>query len=110
MTCAACGEFESSNLLLFNERGALEAETSGRSVRGADADVAPNPDTIASEKARFPHVSIDGCRTCSHYLLTIDVRRDPHAVPVVDELAALPLYVYAQERRLSKIVPNQLGF
>ena len=110
MTCAACGEFESANLLHFNELGSLEAETSGRYVRGADPDAAPNRNAIVAEKPRLPHVSIDGCRTCSHYLLTIDCRRDPSAVPVVDELAALPLYVYAGERGLSKVVPNQLGF
>jgi formate dehydrogenase maturation protein FdhE len=110
MTCAACGEFESSKLLLFSEIGALEAEISGHTVRGADHDVPPNPQTIVSRRARLPHVGIDGCRTCSHFLLTIDVRRDPQAVPVIDELAALPLYIYARERGLSKIVPNQLGF
>jgi formate dehydrogenase maturation protein FdhE len=110
MTCAACGEFESANLLHFNELGSLEAETSGRYVRGADPDAAPNPNAIAAEKPHLPHVSVDGCRTCTHYLLTIDCRRDPSAVPVVDELAALPLYVYASERGLSKVVANQLGF
>ncbi len=110
MTCAACGEFESANLLHFNELGALEAETSGRYVRGADPDAAPNQDVVVAEKPRLPHVSIDGCRTCSHYLLTVDASRDPSAVPVVDELAALPFYVYAGERGLSKIVANQLGF
>jgi formate dehydrogenase maturation protein FdhE len=110
MTCAACGEFESANLLHFSELGSLEAETSGRTVRGADPDAAPNQDVITSAKPQLPHVSIDGCRTCSHYLLTVDASRDPSAVPVVDELAALPYYVYAGERGLSKIVANQLGF
>jgi len=110
MTCAACGEFESANLLHFSELGSLEAEASGRTVRGADPDAAPNHDVIAAEKPRLPHVSIDGCRTCSHYLLSVDASRDPSAVPVVDELAALPLYVYAGERGLAKIVANQLGF
>lgn len=110
LTCAACGEFESANLFHFSELGSLEAETSGRTVRGADADAAPNQEVIVGEKPRLPHVSIDGCQTCSHYLLTVDVRRDPSAVPAVDELAALPLYVYAGERGLSKIVANQLGF
>jgi formate dehydrogenase maturation protein FdhE len=110
LTCAACGEFESVNLLHFSELGALEAETSGRTVRGVDPDAAANTEVIVAEKPRLPHVHIEGCRTCSHYLLTIDASREPSAVPVVDELAALPLYVYAGERGLSKIVANQLGF
>lgn len=106
VTCAGCGECEPKNLLHFSEIGALEAEISGRTVRGAEAQAAP----CQVERAQLPHVAIDGCGTCSRYLLTIDVRRDPLAVPVVDELAALPFYVYARERELSKIVPNQLGF
>jgi formate dehydrogenase maturation protein FdhE len=110
ITCAGCGEDDSEKLLHFSEIGALEAESSGRTVRGADPDAGPRPDVVAEKQPVLPHVSIDGCTTCSHYVLSIDLRRDPRAVPVVDELAALPLYLYASERGLSKIVPNQLGF
>jgi Protein involved in formate dehydrogenase formation len=106
MTCAACGEIETSKLLVFSELGALEAELSGNVISGTDPSASP----VDAKVARMPHVRIDGCATCSRYLLTIDLRREPRAVPVVDELAALPFYVYAQERGLAKIVANQLGF
>ena len=79
MTCASCGESEGAKLPIYQEQ-----ET-------------------------FPHMRIDGCRTCKRYLLTIDLRRDPRAVPVVDELAALPLDLYATDRGLTKITPNLLG-
>jgi hypothetical protein len=105
MTCAACGEDDTAKLLHFSEIGALEVEATGKTVRGAETQVDPR---VSS--AMMPHVSIDGCATCKHYVLNIDLGRDPKAVPVVDELAALPLYLYANERGLTKIVSNALGF
>jgi formate dehydrogenase maturation protein FdhE len=36
--------------------------------------------------------------------------RDPHAVPEVDELAGLPLDLYAADEGLTKITPNLMGF
>jgi formate dehydrogenase maturation protein FdhE len=59
---------------------------------------------------RFPHISIHACRACSHYLLNIDLSRDARAVPLVDEMAATPLDLYAKEQGVSKLVPNLMGF
>ena len=42
-------------------------------------------------------------------LLTIDLGRDPRAVPLVDELAAIPLDLYAVEAGFTKVVPNLMG-
>jgi FdhE protein len=53
---------------------------------------------------------IEACETCRCYLLNVDIAADPTAVPVVDELAALPLDLYARERGFSKIIPNLMGF
>jgi formate dehydrogenase maturation protein FdhE len=39
----------------------------------------------------------------------VDLRRDAAAVPVVDELAALPLDLYAKEHGLQKALPNLMG-
>lgn len=65
---------------------------------------------IYSESERLPHLRIDACDTCRRYLVTVDLRRDAAAVPLVDELTALPLDLYAKERGLSKVVPNLMGF
>jgi FdhE protein len=65
---------------------------------------------VYSEAEQFPHLRIDACETCRRYLLAVDLRRDAAAVPVVDELAALPLDLYAKERGLTKVVPNVMGF
>jgi FdhE protein len=79
MTCAGCGESTGPKLPIFQEH------------------------------ERLPHVRVDGCQTCRKYLLTFDLRRDTRAVPVVDEIAALPLDLYARDQGLTKITPNLMG-
>jgi FdhE protein len=79
MSCPGCGEQSTAKLPIY-----------------ADGD-------------RFPHLRADACERCRRYLLAIDLRKDPLAVPVVDELAALPLDLYVQELGFAKISPNLLG-
>jgi FdhE protein len=79
LTCAACGETAVDRLSVY------------------------------AETERLPHVRVDACATCRRYLLTVDLRKAPDAVPIVDELAALPLDLYAQEQGLSKITANMMG-
>ena len=55
------------------------------------------------------HVRVDACATCSRYIKTVDLRKNGNAVPVVDELAALELDIWAQEEGLTKLRPNVLG-
>jgi len=80
MTCASCGE------------------TSGAKL------------PILSDVDLFPHLRIDACEICRRYLITVDQRKEPRAVPVVDELAALPLDLVAAERGYTKIARNLMGF
>jgi len=80
MTCASCGE------------------TSGGKM------------PILSDVDHFPHLRIDACEMCRRYLITVDMRKDPRAVPIVDELAALPLDLVAAERGYTKIARNLMGF
>jgi len=80
MTCASCGE------------------TSGAKM------------PILSDVDLFPHLRIDACEICRRYLITVDRRKDPRAVPIVDELAALPLDLVAAERGYTKIARNLMGF
>jgi formate dehydrogenase maturation protein FdhE len=79
MTCPGCGEQTSGKLPIF-----------------ADTE-------------RLPHLRADGCETCRRYVITVDLRRDPEAVPIVDELVALPLDLYVQERGFTKVVPNLMA-
>jgi FdhE protein len=79
MMCAGCGESDGTKLPIFQEQ------------------------------ERLPHARVDGCQTCRKYLLTFDLRRDTRAVPVVDEIAALPLDLYARDQGFTKITANLMG-
>ena len=79
LTCAACAERASARLPIF------------------------------ADEERLPALRADACESCHRYLITVDVRRDPAAVPEVDELVALPLDLHARERGFVKIVPNLMG-
>ncbi len=107
MTCAGCGEDSSSRLPIFSEEGTASGER-GSVVRGLQGKLGDQG--TAEHKPVFPHVRIEACDSCRHYLLNIDLAADPTAVPVVDELAALPLDLHARERGFSKIIPNLMGF
>jgi len=101
------GEHDTALLAIFGEKGTGQAEIDGRFVRGA---AGPREATAGEHQPRFPHMRADGCWTCSRYLLSIDVGRDAQAVPAVDELAAIPLDLYAKERGMTKIMPNLMGY
>lgn len=80
MTCVACGETESNKLVVF------------------------------ADPEQLPHLRIDACERCKRYIVSVDARLEAHAVPVVDELAALPLDIAAVERGFTKVTPNLMGF
>jgi len=104
MTCASCGEDSSARLSVYSELGTASGER-GTVVRGLPAD-----ESVARQRAVFPHIRIEACESCRRYLLSIDLATEPAAVPVVDELAAIPLDLYAREQGFSKITPNLMGF
>jgi len=57
----------------------------------------------------FPHVRVESCDTCKHFLRTVDLTKDGNAVPLVDDLAALPLSFWAEEQGYQRIQGNLLG-
>ncbi|MGZ4788646.1 MAG: formate dehydrogenase accessory protein FdhE [Terriglobales bacterium] len=56
------------------------------------------------------HVYISACDTCKRYLKLIDMTTEGRAVPLVDEVAAAVLDLWANEQGYSKIVRNLMGF
>jgi formate dehydrogenase accessory protein FdhE len=58
---------------------------------------------------QFPHIRVEACETCKFYLRTIDLTKDGNAVPLVDDLAAIPLSLWAEEHGYSRAQPNLLG-
>ena len=77
--------------------------------------VCPGCGTSGDEGLQFhvhdalPHVRVEACRTCHHYLKSVDLRVAGLAVPLVDDLATVELDLWAAERGLEKIAPNVLG-
>ena len=55
------------------------------------------------------HVRVDVCDTCHTYLKSIDLTKTGQAVAVVDELAAIPLDLWAREHGYEKLQINLLG-
>jgi FdhE protein len=94
--CAWCGETAGNRRTVFAERRGSPVV-----VRGLDS---------GEPTALFPHLRIEGCESCSRYLIDVDLGREARAVPEVDELTALPLDLFAAERGLQKIAPNLMGF
>jgi formate dehydrogenase maturation protein FdhE len=80
MTCVACGETESNKLV------------------------------VLADPQQLPHLRIDACERCKRYIVSVDARLEGHAVPVVDEMAAIPLDIAAAERGFTKVTPNLMGF
>jgi formate dehydrogenase accessory protein FdhE len=55
------------------------------------------------------HVRVDVCDTCHTYLKSVDLTKIGLAVPVVDELATIPLDLWAREHGYHKLQFNMLG-
>jgi hypothetical protein len=92
--CPACGETSGSRSTVYAER--RDGTVVGR---GGSED----------DGATFPHLRIAACTACRRYLIDVDRGRDSQAVPEVDELAALPLQLYAADQGLVKVTPNLMG-
>lgn len=56
----------------------------------------------------FPHVRVEACDTCHRYLKTVDLTKNGLAVPVVDDLASVPLDLWARTSGYSRLQPNIL--
>jgi FdhE protein len=52
------------------------------------------------------HVRVECCDTCKRYLKTVDMTKSGLAEPIVDEIAAVPLDLWAQERGYTKLQSN----
>lgn len=64
------------------------------------------PVYIAQE---FEHVRVEACDSCLSYIKAVDLTRNGRAVPVVDEIATVPLNIWAEEHGYAKIAPNAVG-
>ena len=59
--------------------------------------------------AEFGHMRVETCDTCRYYIKTVDLTKDGRAVPDVDEIATIPLNLWAAEHGYTKLQINLLG-
>jgi FdhE protein len=59
--------------------------------------------------SQMDHVRVEACDTCGAYIKSVDLTRNGHAVPVVDELATVALDIWAEDQGYMKLEPNLLG-
>jgi formate dehydrogenase maturation protein FdhE len=55
------------------------------------------------------HVRVDVCDTCHTYLKSVDLTKTGLAVPIVDELATIPLDLWARQHGYRKLQINLIG-
>ncbi len=69
-----------------------------------------NPAKIGYYHApEYDHIRVEACDTCKYYIKTVDLTRYGLAVPLVDEVAAAPLDLWAREHGYTKIELNLVG-
>ena len=119
--CPRCGG--APQLSIVDTNGGSSAEGASRRLLCATCLTAwPFPRVICANcggedgrklgyfRAASPdHVRIDKCDTCRYYIKSIDVGRLGLAVPLVDEVAASALDLWARDRGYEKIELNLLG-
>lgn len=61
------------------------------------------------QTTEYEHVRIEACESCKHYLKRIDLTRLGFAVPLVDDVAAAALDLWATETGYAKMELNLVG-
>lgn len=59
--------------------------------------------------SQFENVRVEACETCRTYIKTVDLTKNGLAIPEVDELAAIPLTLWADEQGYTKLSRNIFG-
>ena len=93
----------------------LSQEPQGPKFKSNRRILCPTCGEVAEDKLpvyvaeQVPHVRVEACDTCKFYLRAIDLTKDAHAIPLIDDLAAIPLSLWAHEHGYSRLQPNLLG-
>jgi FdhE protein len=115
--CPRCGEKPVAAVLRPEGEGAKRSLLCGVCLQEWDFRRVLCPNCGEEDTAKlpvfgaqeFPQVRIEACDTCKCYLKAIDLTKDGHAVPEVDELAALALDLWAVEKGYHKLQQNLFG-
>jgi FdhE protein len=58
---------------------------------------------------QLPGARVEACDTCQKYLKTLDATKDGLIIPVVDDLATMPLDLWAREQGYTRVRSNLLA-
>lgn len=116
-TCPVCGSKPIVGVLRPEGDGAKKSlicmlcahEWSFRRVYCPSCGEEREPQMAFYSAPEIPHVRVDVCDTCHSYLKTVDLTKTGLAVPVVDELATIPLDLWARQSGYQKLQTNILG-
>jgi formate dehydrogenase maturation protein FdhE len=59
--------------------------------------------------SQFEHVRVEACETCGTDIKTVDPTKNGLAIPEVDEVAAIPLTLWAEDKGYTKLRRNMFG-
>jgi formate dehydrogenase accessory protein FdhE len=59
--------------------------------------------------SEFDYIRVECCDACKTYIKTVDLTKDGHAEPLVDEVASTPLDLWARGQGYAKLQNNLLG-
>jgi formate dehydrogenase maturation protein FdhE len=59
---------------------------------------------------QMQHVRVEACDSCKTYIKTVDMTKSGRAEPVVDEMAAVALDLWAGQQGYAKLQPNLMQF
>jgi FdhE protein len=112
--CPACGNLPQLSVLREHSNGAKRSlicflcgtEWEFRRVRCPNCDEQHKDKLPVYTTDEFQQGRIEACDTCKTYIKCIDLTKDGHAVPVVDDLATLALDMWAQDQGYARVHPN----
>jgi formate dehydrogenase accessory protein FdhE len=116
-TCPLCGALPIVGVLRSEGDGAKKSlvcmlcahEWRFRRVYCPSCGEEREPQMAFYSAPEIAHVRVDVCDTCHTYLKSVDLTKTGLAVPVVDELATIPLDLWAREHGYRKLQLNMLG-
>jgi formate dehydrogenase accessory protein FdhE len=116
-TCPLCGRKPIVGVLRSEGEGAKKSlicmlcahEWSFRRIYCPACGEEREPQMAFYSAPEIAHVRVDVCDTCHTYLKSVDLTKTGLATPVVDELATMPLDLWAREHGYEKLQFNLLG-
>jgi formate dehydrogenase maturation protein FdhE len=116
-TCPLCGGKPAVGVLRSEGDGAKKSlicmlcahEWAFRRIYCPSCGEEREPQMAYYSAPEIAHVRVDVCDTCHTYLKSVDLTKTGLAVAIVDELATMPLDLWAREHGYEKLQINLLG-